>query len=402
MLPSHRLSGRMRSLNIVRRISFTAILALSGSLSGWTGQQPLPPPAKAFGTADATSWPMFRGSPSLLGVAPIDLPSSLKLLWTFKAGDAVKSSAAIVAGRVFIGCEDGNLYALNLADGAKKWAFKTDGGIESSPLVLDGKVYFGSSDGALYCVDAEKGEQVWKHQTDSKILGSPNWYRNAGESEVRIIVGSYDYKIHSVDAKTGKPAWAFETGNYINGTPAIAEGKTMFGGCDAILHVISLREGEKISEVPAGAYIAGSGAAVGSRVYIGQYDNQFLCIDIAEKKIVWTYEDRAFPFYSSPAVASDRVIFGGRDKRLHAVQRTDGKSIWNFPTQGKVDSSPVVCGDKVIVGSDDGRLYLVSLQDGKELWKYDIGSPIASSPAVVTGKVVIGSEDGGVYAFGPR
>ena len=40
------------------------------------------------------------------------LPDALALRWTFKAAQPVKSSAAIADGRVFVGCDDGRLYAL--------------------------------------------------------------------------------------------------------------------------------------------------------------------------------------------------------------------------------------------------------------------------------------------------
>jgi len=356
--------------------------------------------AGSLPTKDA--WPMFRGSPGLVGVASGRLPESPALLWTFKTGGPVKSSAAIAQGRVFAGSEDGHVYALDLANGQKLWAFKTGGPIESSPLFLEGKVFVGSSDTYLYAIDAARGTEVWKYQTGEKILGAPNWIKDDKSGTPWILAGSYDYKLHCVDAATGKAVWTYETGNYINGSPAVGGGKTMFGGCDALLHVIRLQDGQKIKEVEAGAYIAGSGAVVGDRVYIGQYENEFLCIDTSQGNIVWRYKDRPFPFFSSPAVANDRVVFGGRDKRLHCVQRSDGKPVWTFTTRGKVDSSPVVCGDRVVVGSDDGRLYVVSLAAGKELWSYEVGQPIGSSPAVVEGKIVIGADDGNVYAFGAK
>ena len=123
-------------------------------------------------------------------------------------------------------------------------------------------------------------------------------------------------------------------------------------------------------------------------------------MDLKAGKQVWSFRDREFPYFSTPAVTKDRVIFGGRDKLLHCVNRETGDSIWSFSTRGKVDSSPVVCGDKVIVGSDDGRLYIVSQKEGKEIWSYEIGQAIESSPAAANGKIVIGSDDGNVYCFG--
>lgn len=69
----------------------------------------------AHGAAD--SWPMFRGGPQLLGVAAGSLSTNLVPLWNFKTGGPVKSSPAIVDGRVFAGSEDGFIYALDFATG---------------------------------------------------------------------------------------------------------------------------------------------------------------------------------------------------------------------------------------------------------------------------------------------
>ncbi|MGO8931667.1 MAG: PQQ-binding-like beta-propeller repeat protein [Limisphaerales bacterium] len=387
---------------------------------------------RANAAAAGDDWPMFRGGPALVGVAAGSLPERVELLWTFKTRGPVKSSAAIVRDHVFIGSDDGNVYALGLADGKQVWAFKTGGDVESSPLVMEGRVFLGSSDGFLYALEAATGKLAWKYETGDKILGAPNWVRLGAESGAgvapaapsilpaaensrgrrpddsrdtrpfSVLVGSYDFKLHCVDAGTGRSNWVYETGNYINGSPAVDNGQAIFGGCDGLLHVISLAEHKQVKEIEAGAYIAGSAAMADGRAYFGQYENEFLCVDLQAGKKAWTFHDRDFPFFSSPAVTKELVVFGGRDKLLHCVKREDGQSVWSFATRGKVDSSPVVCGNKVIVGSDDGRLYLVSLDKGKELWSYEIGQAIESSPAVARAKVVIGADDGNVYCFGGK
>ena len=84
----------------------------------------------------------------------------------------------------------------------------------------------------------------------------PNWLRTAA-GQTRVVVGSYDGKLHCVDAATGQALWTYETGNYINGAPAIVQGRIIFCGCDALLHVID-GDGQKVGETDAGAYIAGS------------------------------------------------------------------------------------------------------------------------------------------------
>src|SRR5436190_5669618 len=139
----------------------------------------------------AADWPMFRGSPGLVGVAEGQLPDKLGTLWTFKTGGAVKSSAAIAGDRVYFGSADENIYAVALGDGKKLWSYKTSGPIESSPLVLDQKVFIGSSDGALYALEASSGKLVWKYETGDKILGSPNWIKK--DQNFWVLFGSYDF-----------------------------------------------------------------------------------------------------------------------------------------------------------------------------------------------------------------
>src|SRR2546422_4877585 len=117
----------------------------------------------------SADWPMFRGGPSLVGVASGKLEKQLKLLWTFKTEKPVKSSPAIAKNRGFIGSDDGNLYAIDFGSGKKLWSFKTEGTVESSPLVLEERVYVGSSDANLYAVNAD-GKLAWKYQTGDKIL----------------------------------------------------------------------------------------------------------------------------------------------------------------------------------------------------------------------------------------
>ena len=58
-------------------------------------------------SAPANSWPQFRGSASLSGNTAATVPATLKLLWTYDAGDAIESSAAIADDVVYVGSQDG-------------------------------------------------------------------------------------------------------------------------------------------------------------------------------------------------------------------------------------------------------------------------------------------------------
>src|ERR1044072_7572678 len=106
----------------------------------------------------ADNWAQFRGNPSLTGVSQSNVPSSLKPLWTYEAGDSIESSAAIVGGTVFIGSQKGELVALSLDNGSVYWKFPTGNPIgESSPAYSNGVVYIGDLGGWLNAVNASDG-----------------------------------------------------------------------------------------------------------------------------------------------------------------------------------------------------------------------------------------------------
>jgi len=385
-------------------VAVCVLLAVLMTNPSETGDTKAPPDTAGPGTKvwDGQDWPMFRGGQGLLGRAAGMLPDSPELLWKFETGDQVKSSPAIVDDIVYVGSADANVYAIGLEDGRQVWKYQTPDVIEASPCVVEGSTYIGCSDGFLYALDARTGSFRWKYETDGEILGAANWIRSPDGEGLWILVGSYDNRLHCVDSAGGKAVWIYETDNYINGSPAVADQKTVFGGCDAMIHVVSLVDGSKAGGIDGGSYIAGSAAFLDGQIYVGNYDNVFVRADLATEKIVWQYADSDSPFFSSPAVGADVVVFGGRDKRVHCVGRDDGKVLWTFQTLGEVDSSPVICGGKVVVGSEDGRLYILKLSDGSKLWSYETGQPITSSPAVAAGIVVVGCDDGYVYAFGDR
>ena len=75
------------------------------------------------------------------------------LRWRFKPNLAVESSPVLGAdGTVYVGSDDGYLYAIDTA-GSQRWRFKTNDWVLSSPVLgADGTVYVGSNDGYLYAI----------------------------------------------------------------------------------------------------------------------------------------------------------------------------------------------------------------------------------------------------------
>jgi outer membrane protein assembly factor BamB len=348
-------------------------------------------------SAPAHEWRQFRGTPQLTGVSATTLPPTLKLLWTYNAGDVVDSSAAIVNGVVYVGGGSGDLLALDLASGTLRWKYATGNLIgESSPAVAGDAVYIGDLGGILHAVRIADGTPLWTFKTVSEIKSSPVVVNDV------VLIGSYDGHLYAVDVKTGRQRWKVQTKGQVHATPAVQDGLTFIAGCDSIFRAIRVTDGREMYQIESGAYTGASPVLDGDRAYFGTFNNEVLALDLKKRSVVWRYSqpDARFPYYSSAALDGGRVIVGGRDKAVHAVDAATGKAAWTFVTRARVDSSPVVSGGRVYVGSSDGRLYVLDSASGKKLWEFEIGADVTASPAVAGGRLVIGAQDGKVYVFG--
>ena len=343
-------------------------------------------------------WPMYRGDAAQTGFSTNEVPERPSLLWTFKTGGAVRSSVVVRDGVAIVGSNDHSVYALSVRAGEKRWTYRTEGEVEAPPTIHNGHVYVGSTDGNLYALQLTDGTLKWTYATGDRILGAANVWEEQGN--IRVLIGSYDYFLHCMDGETGKKLWDLETENYINGSAAIFDTDVVIGACDGMVRVVKILTGEVKRKIEVGSYIAASIAMRDGIAYVGTYDNKFKAVSIDDGTIKWTYEDQEFPYVSSAAVTAEKVVFGGRDKRIHALERKTGRPVWVTAVRGRVDSPPVIAKDRVIVGCDDGRIYMLDLDHGAIQWTYEIGARISSSPAVFNGLILVGCEDGSIYAFG--
>jgi len=68
-------------------------------------------------------------------------------------GNQIETSPAVANGAVYVGSDDGNLYALNATNGDILWNYTIsdrDHAVQSSPVVANGVVYIGSGAHNIY------------------------------------------------------------------------------------------------------------------------------------------------------------------------------------------------------------------------------------------------------------
>jgi outer membrane protein assembly factor BamB len=147
-----------------------------------------------------TDWPTYLGNAARTGSNAGETalsPSSavhLRMLWNYSTGSAVSASAAIVAGVVYIGSNDGYEYALNSSTGALLWKtflgldlhHNRTYGIASSATIQNGILYVAGGNSSSYAVRASDGAILWNVTTGNTSQGYYGWASP-------LIVNGYDY-----------------------------------------------------------------------------------------------------------------------------------------------------------------------------------------------------------------
>ena len=226
-------------------------------------------------------WPFTRGNPEMTGVSKTELHVPLTLGWQFASMEKPKgrpemltSSATVRNGKVYFGNKDGKFFCLELATGKKLWESSAPkGSFEGAPGFAGDLVIAGSTDSTVYSWNAETGLPNWKFETDGEVHAAVNVWTDPATHEERVFVGSYDYKLYCLNPKDGKKVWDAETGYYINGGSAVENGKIVFGGCDAVLHVHDAITGKEIKQVEVGSYIGNNVALMDGVAYVSHYGN---------------------------------------------------------------------------------------------------------------------------------
>ena len=387
--------NRSESQQGVKEMNRTSALILGIlCLSALTASLDIPSAAGAGSSADW--WTSFGHDNANTRTSPSIGPRTSKLLWSFTAGGAVRTSAAVLDGVVYAGTFGGNFYAIDANTGAQIWSFKTDTDVWASPAVAGGRVYVGSNGGTLYALSTSNGQKLWEFKTGSALFNGPTVVGDV------VYEASNDGNLYALDAATGSKIWSFNTGGMCRSNPAVVNGVVYIGslGGGKIYAVDAAKGTEKWSYTtsPGDTYMDSSPAVVNNVVYIGSIDSNVYALDAMTGAKIWSYKTGA-KVSSSPAVVKGVVYIGSEDSGLYALDASTGAKKWSYSPGGAVYSSPSVANGVVYVGSWSGGIHAVDAATGAMIWTYSTGSVFAS-PAIANNVVYVGSYDNKLYAFG--
>ncbi len=337
--------------------------------------------------------------------------SKPSIIWRFKAGNKFWYNSPIVyEGIVYVGCQDGKIYAVDGRTGALRWEFKTGAKTMSRYPVSDGKhLFLGSSGGHVYAVDMKTGKPVWR-----KKFGRSGTCCSPCLAGSRIIFGSNDGSVTSLNHKTGNVEWVSKLVR--NPIPAqyfnylASDGNIICGISLSTIYAIEATTGKLLWSKPLKTRLDSCNPVVlayGALFHVDPVGTGTMCVarDLKTGKRIWKF---AAPDYvlntgaGVPCVANGKVYVVM--DALWALDAATGKVSWSYDVKTGGFSSrplswPIVAGGMVFLGTTNS-VAAFNTGTGERLWDIKTGGMVYSRPATSEGRIYFGCEDTFLYCLG--
>ena len=363
---------------------------------------------------------------------------NLTLKWAFGFPETTSAWAqpAVAGGRLFVGSQNGDIYALDARTGCGHWTYSARTGVRTAISVGpwgDGHaLYFGDIGANVYAIDAETGAELWSRNVEShpgaRITGAPTLHEGRlyvpVSSLEEALAGNPGYgcctfrgSVVALDAATGEQIWkSFTIPEEPSPRGTGPDGTTLSGPAGAAIW------GAPTIDAERGLVYAATGNAYTQPA--AETSDAIVAFDIDTGEIRWFNqltpadafilgcggdnpncpEDEGpdHDFGASPALVtmtngSDLLVIGQKSGMTYGLDPDRaGRIVWEYragagSALGGIEWGFAVDGDNAYFANSDvitpnpGGLSAVRLRTGELVWYAEPPPPICAGPGVRSG-----------------
>jgi outer membrane protein assembly factor BamB len=381
------------------------------------------------------TWTQFRNGPD----NNVVLGGSLETSWRVETGGQISSSPTVADGTLYIGNNNGQLYAIDTTSGHVRWMAHVINPLMSAPLIYNGSIIVGEGDptsqgstpsepimvgqGPSYIIafDQQTGKMRWQMPMKGSAMPTP--------AIIDDILVDHDGagRITGLDPSTGHKHYQRSIGSMASMTAVLPVGGGEFVtagvGTNAVWR-LNAHDGSTVWKNAFDKGVSGIGdcppVSDGSRVfcdYVAPVDpdtatvvgnsatERVYAIDLASGKRAWDIglEIGTLPERNEAAIPllADGLLYLGSSMTptMHALDTGTGEVAWTMQTRGPVKGGIVDVDGIVYFGDLGGYLWALDAKTGQVVGdkfmktKFNVGSPI-----VLGRTLIIGSDSGTVFA----
>ena len=290
-----------------------------------------------------------------------------------KSKVAYGGGVAYWGGRIFATTGFGFVAALDAASGAEIWRTHVGVPLRGAPSVSQGRVFVGTQDNQLFAISAADGEIIWDHLgivETAGILGAAS----AAVSGDTVIAAYSSGELFALRAQNGQVNWqdslsrtgrltALATLNDIDGHPVIYQGRVYAANHSGRLVAVDMRSGERVWENNISTLH--TPWVVGNDMFILNTSGALINVSLRDGRVRWITQLERFEKrkkrrglirWAGPVLASDRLFVVSSHGYMLTISPYTGEILSGIKLPGPSIIAPVVANQTVYVLTDDGVL----------------------------------------------
>lgn len=292
------------------------------------------------------------------------------LFSVFRSGPPARLSGGIVYnnGRLYVGSENGDMYALNADNGSVEWQVTVPGEVVSAPAYGDGYLIAHLGNGMVLALSAENGEERWRHEEEVPTLslrGSSSPVVQSGG----VVLGTNNGRAAVLILESGQLAWDERV---------IAPS----GGSDL----------ERIVDIDATPVVRGD------TVYMLAYNGELVALELRSGDVAWR---RDYAGYRTPQVTASQIFLTTQNSHIAALERLSGNERWrNTELYGRSLTEVAVMPEHLVSADRFGVVHWFDRESGRLVGRHETRrDSVQVAPLRVNDTVIIQTNKGRLIAL---
>ena len=333
----------------------------------------------------------YRTDPERSGVQPGPGPGDDPvLIWSRKAAGPIQFNPVLAEGILYVGSDDGHLYALAAGTGAMRWAFDAGAAVRGSAVVEAGLIAVTDANSVLHVVDAATGRQQWE-------IGG---ILDVGDVSDGVIYAAGDDGVHGFDLQTGAERWTWLAPGPV---PYVAvAGDTAYITSGGTLYAVGLADRAEQWHHDTGATAGSLATVADDRVFVGARQGfpGLTALDRATGSRIWTFPEASDLQVHLGSIRNGVVYASTIGDGFYALAASDGTVLWHVVINSVLRATPFVDDTLYLAIDDPGTVVALRASDGSTTWRRDLGGPMQGWPVVSGGFVFTTDGSGEIHAYG--
>ena len=347
-------------------------------------------------------------------LTPLQSTVRVQHVWSASVGEKKEAALrlglgiSIANGRVYAAGHQGDVVALELANGRVAWRTRTKTPLSGGTAASADLVVVGGSDGQLLALAAASGKMVWRVRLNGEVLAP------AAISTRLIAVRTVDGKLHGLSPADGHELWNAEQQVprlSLRGTarPVIVGEVVLCGFDNGKVMAVNANDGsvqweatvtpphgrtelERLSDIDSAVDVAGSD------VYTVGFQGRVAMLALDTGQVWWSHEDSS---YRGVTLDEDTLYLADSDGIVAALKSRTGAEVWRQNVLLHRGLSPIaVMDESVVVGDFQGYLHFLDKASGALAARISAGGArISSQPLVIGDMLVVANDRGQINAY---